>query len=399
MGTRGLWVSAAGWKGRDLVKLSDFSTEDVKDILNLSAALKKHLRKRAVPEFAPLAGESLSMIFQKRSTRTRVSTETGMAKLGGQALFLSSEDIQLGTNEALCDTARVLSRFNSCILARVFEHSTIEELAAESSVPIINGLSDSYHPLQALADALTMQEHCGGSLEGKRLSWVGDGNNIIHSLLAVAPRVRHPQVGRRASPSKPFPSSRSAPRPAPLACSSDVHARLAPLALHSPRPFPLAETRCSHFALSVRRNKPQLGMHVSVATPAGYECAEEPLRQGAEYATAAGTELLLTTNPLKAVAGSDFIATDTWVSMGQEDEKASRLAAFSGYQVTEAMAAEGGASNDWAFLHCLPRKPEEVDDAVFYSDRSLVWDEAENRMWTVMAVMLAQLRGGADIPG
>ncbi|KAA0146028.1 hypothetical protein FNF29_08296 [Cafeteria roenbergensis] len=330
MGTRGLWVSAAGWKGRDLVKLSDFSTEDVKDILNLSAALKKHLRKRAVPEFAPLAGESLSMIFQKRSTRTRVSTETGMAKLGGQALFLSSEDIQLGTNEALCDTARVLSRFNSCILARVFEHSTIEELAAESSVPIINGLSDSYHPLQALADALTMQEHCGGSLEGKRLSWVGDGNNIIHSLLAVAPR---------------------------------------------------------------------LGMHVSVATPAGYECAEEPLRQGAEYATAAGTELLLTTDPLKAVAGSDFIATDTWVSMGQEDEKASRLAAFSGYQVTEAMAAEGGASNDWAFLHCLPRKPEEVDDAVFYSDRSLVWDEAENRMWTVMAVMLAQLRGGADIPG
>lgn len=105
-------------------------------------------------------------------------------------LLPPSRGFQLGTNEALCDTARVLSRFNSCILARVFEHSTIEELAAESSVPIINGLSDTYHPLQALADALTMQEHCGGSLEGKRLAWVGDGNNIIHSLLAVAPRVR-----------------------------------------------------------------------------------------------------------------------------------------------------------------------------------------------------------------
>lgn len=140
-------------------------------------------------------------------------------------------------------------------------------------------------------------------------------------------------------------------------------------------------------------------MHVSVATPTGYECADEPLKQGAAFAEAAGTELLLTSDPLKAVAGSDFIATDTWVSMGQEDEKASRVAAFSGYQVTEAMAAGGGASDDWSFLHCLPRKPEEVDDAVFYSDRSLVWDEAENRMWTVMAVMLAQLRGGAEVPG
>jgi len=138
-------------------------------------------------------------------------------------------------------------------------------------------------------------------------------------------------------------------------------------------------------------------MHVSVATPKGYECHADVAEAARSFAADAGVTLEFTNDPLEAVSGADFVATDTWVSMGDESQKKERLSAFEGFQVTEAMAREGGAKADWAFLHCLPRKPEEVDDDVFYSPRSLVWDEAENRMWTVMAVILGQLRGGAEL--
>lgn len=221
----------------------------------------------------------------------------------------------------------MLSRFNDLLLARVFAHADIEELCAHATVPVINALSDAQHPLQGLADLMALQQRFG-SVRGLTVAWVGDGNNIAHTLMSVAGR---------------------------------------------------------------------MGFHLRVATPRGYEPDARITARAAALAAHAGVQLWTGTNPLEAVAGADVIATDTWVSMGQEVEAAQRRAAFAGYQVTEAMAREGGAARDWAFLHCLPRKPQEVDDEVFYGPRSLVWDEAENRKWTVMAVALAQLQGGADL--
>jgi ornithine carbamoyltransferase len=240
-----------------------------------------------------------------------------------------SEDIQLGKNESLRDTARVLSRFNDGILARVYGHADIEGLCAEASVPVINALSDREHPLQGLADMLTMRE-AFGALRGLTVAWVGDGNNVCATLLSAAPA---------------------------------------------------------------------MGFDVQVATPPGYGVAPALLARATAAAAAAGTRIAVGADPRAALAGAHVVATDTWVSMGQEAEKAARQAAFAGFQVTERLAADAGAHPEWRFLHCLPRKPDEVDDEVFYSPRrSLVWDEAENRMWTVMAVLLAQMDGGAVVP-
>lgn len=261
------------------------------------------------------------MIFQKRSTRTRVSTETGMALLGGHALFLGPSDIQLGVNESMRDTASVLARFNSIILARVFGHSDVQELAQYSSVPVINALSDLHHPLQTLADLMTLQEHFGTTdLAGKTVAWVGDGNNVLHDLML----------------------------------GSAI-----------------------------------LGMNVQIATPVGYEPNAEIMKKTQDLAAAAGATVSTTTVAAEAVQNANVVVTDTWVSMGQEDEYAKRVAEFDGYQVNKQLMSNAAA--DAVFLHCLPRHPEEVADEVFYSDQSLVFPEAENRMWTVMAVMAAQL--------
>lgn len=240
-----------------------------------------------------------------------------------------SEDIQLGKNESLRDTAAVLSRFNDVLLARVYGHADIEELCVHATVPVINALSDMHHPLQGLADLMTLQQRFGGSLAGLTVAWVGDGNNIAHTLMSAAG---------------------------------------------------------------------PCGFNLRVATPAGYETDAGVAARADAAAAAGGVTIWRGTDPAEGVAGAHVIVTDTWVSMGQEAEAAARMAAFKGYQVTEAMAAAGGAHPNWVFLHCLPRKPQEVDDAVFYGPRSLAWDEAENRKWTVMAVALAQLEGGAELP-
>jgi ornithine carbamoyltransferase len=309
-----------GLRGRSLQSLRDFTAAEIGGLLDLSSALKA--ASKAGRAERTLIGRSLAMIFQKRSTRTRVSTETAMTNLGGHALFLSNDDIQLGQSESLKDTSRVLSRFNDCILARVGPHSDIVELDAESSVPVINALSDMYHPLQGLADMLTMREHFG-SLEGRTLAWVGDGNNVLHSLM--------------------------------IGCA-------------------------------------KMGMHLRVATPQGFEADAEITALTESLAAESGASLLLTEDPAEAMHASNVIVTDTWISMGQEAEKAERLRQFEGYEITKKAIADAGASEDWIFLHCLPRYPYEVDDEVFYDEkRSLVWDEAENRMWTVGAVLHAFL--------
>jgi ornithine carbamoyltransferase len=243
-----------------------------------------------------------------------------MSLLGGHALFLGPSDIQLGVNETMRDTASVLARFNSIILARVYAHSDITELAKYSTVPTINALSDLHHPLQTLADLMALQQHFGNDLTGKTVAWVGDGNNVLHDLMLGSVK---------------------------------------------------------------------MGMNMNIATPAGYEPDAAIFAKTQELAAENNVKVMTTTVADEAVAGADVVVTDTWVSMGQEDEYAKRVKEFDGYQVNMELMAK--ANPGAVFLHCLPRHPEEVTDEVIYSDASLVFSEAENRMWTVMAVMAAQL--------
>lgn len=289
-------------------------------MLDVSKYYKDMYTAKSGSKPKPLDGESMAMIFQKRSTRTRVSTETGIAMMGGHALFLGPSDVQLGVNESMRDTALVLSRFNSVILARVYSHNDITELSKYATVPVINALSDLHHPLQTLADLLTLQEHFGKDLSGKTVAWVGDGNNVLHDL----------------------------------ALGSAI-----------------------------------LGMNVNIATPQGFECNPTILAKVQSLAAEHGGNVMTTVVAADAVAGADVVVTDTWVSMGQEDEYSSRVKAFDGYQVNKTLMSK--ANPNAVFLHCLPRHQEEVADEVFYSPQSLVFPEAENRMWTVMAVAAAQL--------
>ncbi|XP_073701549.1 ornithine transcarbamylase, mitochondrial isoform X2 [Garra rufa] len=287
-------------KGRSFLTLKDFNAEEIKHILWVSADLKHRIKHRG--EYVPLLqGKSIAMIFEKRSTRTRMSTETGFSLLGGHPCFLTPQDIHLGVNESTTDTARVLSGLADIVLARVYSHSSLEHLDKDASIPIINGLSDLYHPIQILADLLTLQEHYG-SLKGLTLAWIGDGNNVLHS-----------------------------------------------------------------FMMSLAK----LGVNLKVATPKF------------------GTKLQFLTDPVEAARDSSVLVTDTWVSMGQEEEKKKRLKDFHGYQIT--MQTGSVAAPDWTFLHCLPRKAEEVDDEVFYSRHSLVFSEAENRKWSIMGLVVCIL--------
>ena len=299
--------------GRHLLTLKDFSKQEILYLLDLSTKIKSEYKKNSRSK--PLDGKSLGMIFQKRSTRTRVSTEVGMNFLGGHALFLGKDDIQLGANETIQDTALVLSRFVDGILARVFGHDTVEELAKYSSVPVLNALSDKYHPLQILADLLTIQEHFG-KLEELKLVWVGDGNNVCHSLL--------------------------------IGCS-------------------------------------KLGVHMTVTTPDGYKPDQDIFDYALEQGKQSGAKIEWVNDPKKAVSGADVVVTDTFVSMGQEAETKKRINDFAGFQVNSELVKE--AKENYKFMHCLPRHEHEVSDEIFYSKHSIVFDEAENRLHTIMAVL------------
>eukprot|EP00079_Xenopus_tropicalis_P032880 XP_017946651.1 PREDICTED: ornithine carbamoyltransferase, mitochondrial isoform X1 [Xenopus tropicalis] len=305
-------------KGRNLLTLKHYTAEEIQYLLWVAADLKYRIKQKG--EYVPvLQGKSLAMIFEKRSTRTRLSTETGFALLGGHPCFLTTQDIHLGVNESLKDTARVLSGMTDAVLARVYRQTDLDLLAKEATIPIVNGLSDMYHPIQILADFLTLQEHYG-HLNGLTISWIGDGNNVLNSIMMSAAK---------------------------------------------------------------------FGMNLRIATPKGYEPDSSVISAAEQFSKESGTPLFMTNEPLEAATGANVLVTDTWVSMGKEEEKKKRLKDFKGYQIT--MQTGKVASPDWTFLHCLPRKPEEVDDAVFYSPKSLVFPEAENRKWTIMAVMVALL--------
>jgi ornithine carbamoyltransferase len=301
---------------RHLLSIADLSAIELQTLINNASIHQQHIRSSSSPLKSSLQNQTIAMLFSKRSTRTRVSTEGAITLLGGHPMFLGSQDIQLGVNESLYDTSVVISSMVSGIVARVGPHSDIANLAKHSSVPVINALCDTYHPMQILADFACISQNLGHNLKGLKMAWVGDANNVLFDMC----------IGAR-----------------------------------------------------------KLGIDMSVATPQGYEI---PKTISDLIEQIDGPGMLFETNtPEEAVKDADIIVTDTWVSMGQEGEKAKRLKAFTGYQVTEEMAKRGGAVENWKFMHCLPRHAEEVSDEVFYGERSLVFPEAENRLWAAIAAL------------
>jgi len=303
---------------KHFISFNDISTEELEDLLTLSAKLKAQTKANIAHPI--LKGKTLGMIFSKSSTRTRVSFEVGMFQLGGHALFLSSNDIQLGRGESIEDTVKVLSRYLDGIMIRTYDHHDVLDLAKHGSIPIINGLTDLMHPCQALADLMTIKEHLG-PLKGLKLAYLGDGNNVANSLLH--------------------------------ACA-------------------------------------KAGMHISVASPSGYECDTGCVAEAVETAKKTGGSVFLTQNPDEAIKNADAVYTDTWVSMGQESEKAKKIPIFMPYQVnSERMRL---ASPKAIFLHCLPAyRDYEVTSQVIDGSSSVVIDEAENRLHAQKAVLVSLL--------
>jgi ornithine carbamoyltransferase len=299
---------------KDLLNLHDLSISEINKIFETTKSLKENLKKGK--EETILKGKTLGMIFTKSSTRTRVSFEVGTQQLGGYPLFLSSQDIQLGRGETIHDTAKVLSRYVDGIMIRTFKQSDIDELAKYASIPVINGLSDLLHPCQALADLYTISEQ-KGNLKGLKLSYVGDGNNVAHSLLHACAKV---------------------------------------------------------------------GMDISIATPKRYQCNEDIVKESIETSKSSGSKIIITKDPIEAVKDSDAVYTDTWISMGQEDEKETKIKEFKDYQVNTDLFKN--AKKDAMFLHCLPAyRGYEVTDEIIDGPNSFVFDEAENRLHVQKAVM------------
>ncbi|RUP50294.1 ornithine carbamoyltransferase [Jimgerdemannia flammicorona] len=335
--TRRHYASATRPSPVHLLTLADLTAGQIHELLVSSAQHKRDAKHTDKPPPQPLRGKTMAIMFSKRSTRTRVATESALAcprYVFGIAGYPAGRE-------------RVAARH----VHRGVEHGRRDHgqglwargrRARHSTVPIINALSAKYHPTQLLADLLTLHEsatnsltptsdysahktHPSKTLPGLRVAWVGDGNNILNEMLV---------------------------------------------------------------------SMPKLGVHLAAACPNGYTPDPDVVQIAKEDGKRTGAEVLLTTVPEEAVKSADVIVTDTWVSMGQETEKQRRLKDFAGYQITMDLARRGGANSGWKFMHCLPRKPEEVDDEVFYSDRSLVFPEAENRKWTILAAIDALLVRG-----
>ncbi len=299
---------------RHFLTLQDFSKEEILEMIDLAFEIKKALKNGQKNH--ELQGQTLGMIFEKSSTRTRVSFEVGMYQLGGHALFLSSNDSQLGRGEPMKDTARVISRMVDMVMIRTFSQKGLEEFATHSKVPVINGLTDSYHPVQLMADYMTMKEH--GKDENPVVAYVGDGNNMTHSWLLLAAK---------------------------------------------------------------------LGFELRVATPKGYEVDNEILNTALTFASQSGAKIVITSDPKEAVKDADVVTTDTWISMGQEDEKEQRIKDFNGFIVDDALMAL--AKKEALFLHCLPAyRGYEVSEEVFEAHADEIFEEAENRLHAQKGIMV-----------
>ncbi|ACL77209.1 ornithine carbamoyltransferase [Ruminiclostridium cellulolyticum] len=299
---------------KHLLSLNNLNSNEIQDLLKLSEKLKRQTKEGVQHHL--LKGKTLGMIFSKSSTRTRVSFEVGMYQLGGYSLFLSSNDIQLGRGESIFDTANVLSRYIDGIMIRTFNQSDVEDLAKYGTIPVINGLTDEMHPCQILADLLTIYEH-KGKLEGLKLAYIGDGNNVAHSLLHGCAKT---------------------------------------------------------------------GMDISIASPKGYECDSRYVDEAKEAAKSIGSKVVLTQDPVEAISKADVVYADTWISMGQEDQKEEKLNIFMPYQINSQLFAK--AKEDAIFLHCLPAyRGYEVTEDIIDGAQSVIFDEAENRLHAQKAVM------------
>ncbi|RLB18586.1 MAG: ornithine carbamoyltransferase [Deltaproteobacteria bacterium] len=295
---------------KDFLSIKDLTRDEVESLLEKALEMKRAGKKYP----RSLTGYTLGLLFEKASTRTRVSFESAMYRLGGQTLFLSSRDTQLSRGEPVKDTARVLSRYLDGLSIRTYSQGVVEEMARWADIPVINALTDKYHPCQVLSDLMTVQEK-KGRLEGLKIAWVGDGNNMANSWINAA-RI--------------------------------------------------------------------MGFHLSLACPAGYEPDGDVL-------SGAGENIRLTPDPKEAVRGADVINTDVWASMGLEKEQEKRIRDFAGFQVNENLVKR--AKPDVVVLHCLPaHRGEEIAEEVLEGPRSVVFDQAENKMHLHQALLEQLIR-------
>ncbi|MGD9534312.1 MAG: ornithine carbamoyltransferase [Candidatus Nitrosocosmicus sp.] len=305
----------------DILSLRNLSAKQILNILDLASNLKEQLLTYGA-NAKYLEGKILGMVFQKPSTRTRISFETAMLQLGGNAINLSFNDLQLSRGESIEDTARTLSLYLDILMARVYDHSDIEKLSENAKIPVINGLSDLFHPCQILADFLTIFEY-KKKFKDLRLAFIGDGNNVCNDLL--------------------------------LGC-------------------------------------PKMGMDIRVATPIGFEPLDWVTEIARENAILHNTDLLITSDPVEAITDADVVVTDTYISIGKENEHDRREKIFLPvYQVNSDLVQH--AKKDFIFMHCLPAKREkEVSSSIIDGFHSVVWSEAENRLHTQKALLLMLLR-------
>ena len=301
-------------KHKDLISIHDLEIGEVALILDVAAKLKRKQKKGEPHQY--LKGKSLAMLFSKASTRTRTSFEVGFYQLGGHPIYLSDDASQIGRGEPVKDTARVLSRFVDGIMIRTFSQESVIELAKYASIPVINGLTDLLHPCQALTDMFTIQEKMK-VLKGRKMVYVGDGNNMAHSLM--------------------------------YACA-------------------------------------KVGMNMVCACPKGYQPDPHVLAEAQEDAAHAGCTITVEEDVMKAVKGADVLYTDTWASMGQEEEHDARKKIFAPYQINAELLA--AARPEAIVMHCLPAyRGEEITDDVIEGPQSVVFDQAENRLHVQKAIM------------
>ncbi|PIE25100.1 MAG: ornithine carbamoyltransferase [Neptuniibacter caesariensis] len=292
---------------RHFLTLLDLSSEELRTLVKRATELKQIRNRDEVYE--PLKNKVMAMIFEKSSTRTRVSFEAGMAQFGGHAMFLSPRDTQLGRGEPISDSAKVISSMVDVVMIRTFSHDLVQEFAENSSVPVINALTDEYHPCQLLADMQTYFEH-RGDIQGKTATWIGDGNNMCHSYINAAR---------------------------------------------------------------------QFDFKLNIACPEGFDPDPQLVADNKE-------RVFITRSPVEAVTGSDLVVTDVWASMGQEDEQKEREDKFAGFQVSPSLMDK--ANSDALFMHCLPaHRGEEVSMDMLEDPRSVVFDEAENRLHAQKALL------------
>ncbi|MFQ5901434.1 MAG: ornithine carbamoyltransferase [Thermodesulfobacteriota bacterium] len=296
---------------KHLLTIFDLTKEEIEGVIYRAAVLKAIL-KEDIP-YVPLTGKTLGLIFDKSSTRTRVSFEVAMHQLGGSSIFISPGESQIGRGEPVKDTVRVLSRFVDALVIRTYAQETIEEFARYAKVPVINGLTNLCHPCQILSDLFTIYDK-KGRYEGIKIVWIGDGNNMAHSWLKAAAR---------------------------------------------------------------------LGLNLTLACPEGYEPDMNLIEEAQKEA---GSKIRLINDPYEAVKGADVVNTDVWVSMGQEEEREERLKAFQGYQVNEELLKR--AKRNCIVMHCLPaHRGEEITDDVIESKNSVIFDQAENKLYMHRAIL------------